>query len=135
MSDNGTFSYSYRVRYIDCDMQGVVYNAHYLTFVDDCIEGWMRSLGATGGDKAWDFMLKKAEVVWSGSATYGDTVTVVPRVARWGRTSFAVAYDGLVGEREVFTAEITYVSVVRGTTETMETPSEVRTLLGEPAPA
>ena len=46
-------------------MQGVVYNAHYLTFIDDAFDCWMREL-------AWDFekeleaeiMLKSANITW-----------------------------------------------------------------------
>ena len=38
-------------------MQGVVYNAHYLTFIDDAFDCWMREL-------AWDFEKKlEAEIM------------------------------------------------------------------------
>ena len=43
-----SYTHQIRVRYVDCDMQGVVYNAHYLTFIDDAFDCWMREL-------AWDF--------------------------------------------------------------------------------
>lgn len=129
------FAYRYRVRYIDCDMQRVVYNSHYLTFCDDCIELWMRTIGLNPLGEGWDFMLKHAEITWTGSAAFADTVTIVPSVAHWGRTSFTVAYAGSIDEREIFTARITYVSVVPGTTETLETPAVVRELLGAAAHA
>jgi len=56
------YKHSVRVRYVDCDMQGVVYNSHYLTFVDDGFDCWVRQLGATfEEDYGWEVMLKKAE--------------------------------------------------------------------------
>ena len=33
-----SFRHSIRVRYGECDMQGVVFNAHYLAYVDDALE-------------------------------------------------------------------------------------------------
>ena len=58
--------------------------------------------------------------------------TIEVGVERWGTTSFDLGYAGRVGERRVFTATITYVGVVAGTTETMPPPDEVRAALGEP---
>ena len=39
-----SYHHKVRVRYVDCDMQGVVYNAHYLTFVDDAFDCWLREI-------------------------------------------------------------------------------------------
>jgi acyl-CoA thioesterase FadM len=72
----------------------------------------------------------KAVVEWQGSATYGDVVDIDCGVARWGNTSFEVAYRGTVGGRPVFTASITYVTIEPGTKASQPVPDRMRTALG-----
>jgi len=124
-----------RVRYVDCDMQRVVYNAHYLTFVDDGVETWLQVLGVNVYDHGWDFMLKKAAVEWQGTATVHEVIDIAMEVVRWGHTSFDVGYTGTVEGRPVFTCTITYVGVKAGTQETMPAPPEVRERMGGPPPS
>lgn len=93
-------------------MQGVVYNAHYLTFVDDACDCWLRELApdfevALG----WEVMLKKAELVWHEPARFGETLEIECSVSRWGNTSFDVTYDAHVADKHVITAAVTYVTV------------------------
>jgi acyl-CoA thioester hydrolase len=125
------YSYDIEIRYGEVDLQGVVFNAHYLAYVDHCIDRWLRSLGVLGASSEWDIMVKKATVEWSGSAGVGEILTLVPRVARWGNTSFDVVVDGSVGERPVFQAQILYIGVRLGTKEPMPPPPEVRAALSE----
>ena len=65
-------------------MQGVVFNAHYLAYVDDCIDSWLRSTDVHFERYGWDVMVKKATVEWHGAAGIGDVLTLVPTVSRWG---------------------------------------------------
>lgn len=125
-----TFTHDIRVRYQEVDMQRVVFNAHYLAYCDEAAAAWMAAaFGWNGTDDAFDWMLVRAEIDWSSSATYGDVISVACGIDRWGTTSFAVRYRGSVGDRPVFSALITYVSVAPGTTEKMPVPDEVRTAL------
>jgi acyl-CoA thioester hydrolase len=126
------FTWVHHVRYGEVDAQRVVYNAHYLAICDDAFEEWFASLPFSASALGWDCMLKRATIEWTGSAGLRDDVTVDVGVTRWGTTSFDLGYVGRVGERPVFTAIITYVGVVAGTTETMPPPPEVRAALGEP---
>ncbi|MGZ0230603.1 MAG: acyl-CoA thioesterase [Acidimicrobiales bacterium] len=105
------YRYEYRVRYVDCDMQKVVYNAHYLTFVDDAMDCWLRSEFGDFESVGLDFMLKTATVTWHGSARRGDTVAIECSATRWGNTSFDVSFKGLVGSDHIFDSLVTYVSV------------------------
>jgi acyl-CoA thioester hydrolase len=117
-------------------MQGVVFNAHYLAYIDDAMDRWLRTLGTNFETFGWDLMVVKAVVEWKGAATIGDDLDIAVGVTRWGTTSFDVGFAGSVGERPVFVATLTYVGVKWGTKETMAPPPEVRSLLGDaPAPA
>jgi acyl-CoA thioester hydrolase len=124
-----SFRHDIRIRYGEVDMQGVVFNAHYLAYVDDCIDSWLRSIDVHFERFGWDIMVKKASVEWLGSAGIGDVLTLVPRVSRWGRTSFDVTVEGAVGERPVFDAVVVYVGVETGTTTPAPAPDEVRAAL------
>ena len=43
-----TVVWSSPVRYGECDQQGVVFNAHYLAYVDDALDQWLRVLFPDG---------------------------------------------------------------------------------------
>ena len=110
-----------RVRYGECDMQRVVFNANYFVYCDDVVDSWTRlALGtelAAAGDTTnlhaigFDFMLKNTNLTWFSPARYGDVISCDARVSRWGNTSFDVSINGSVGERHIFDAVITYVSI------------------------
>jgi acyl-CoA thioester hydrolase len=124
-----TFRHSIRVRYAEVDAQGVVFNAHYLTYCDDAVGRWWTSAGLAFGDHGWDVMVKKAVVEWSGSAGFDEVLDIKVGVVRWGTTSHDVECAGTVDGRPVFTAVITYVGVAHGTKTPMPPPAEVRALL------
>jgi acyl-CoA thioester hydrolase len=124
-----------RVRYQEVDLQNVVFNAHYLGWCDVACAEWMRqAVGWTGVGDDVDWMLVKVQMEWQGSATYGDTVDLDCGIARWGTTSFDVAYRGTVDGRAVFTATITYVCIEPGTTSTTPVPAVMRGALA-PVPS
>jgi acyl-CoA thioester hydrolase len=118
-----------RVRYGECDMQKVVFNANYLAYCDDAVEQWLSSRLVNVFEIGWDFMLKKSVLEWQGTATVHEVIDIRVEVARWGNTSFDVLFTGTVGERPVFTNTITYVGVRLGTTETMAPPEDVKRTL------
>ena len=60
------------MRYGEVDLQRVIFNAHYLAYVDDAMDHWMRTLDTSFESLGWDFMLKRAELEWDGPAGLGD---------------------------------------------------------------
>ena len=118
------------IRYGEVDLQGVVFNAHYLAYCDDASDTWFRAALGRFESLGWDPMVVKAVVEWQGSAGVGDVLDIAVRVGRWGTTSFDVSFAGAVGERPVFTAVVTYVGVRPGTTEPIAPPDGVRAALG-----
>jgi acyl-CoA thioester hydrolase len=120
-----------RVRYGECDMQQVVFNAHYLAYIDDAMDTWMRLVLGPFEQLGFDFMVKKIELEWQSPARFGDTIDVMPTVARWGTSSFDVTVRGVVGERPVFSATLVYISTEPGTPKAVPVPDAVRQALGE----
>ncbi len=118
------------VRYGEVDLQRVVFNAHYLAYIDDAMDRWMRRLDVEFERLGWDFMLKRAELVWMGAAGLGDTIAIDSAVSTWGRTSFTVHHEVRVEDQLVLSADIVYVGVEPGTNRPIPPPAEVRNHLG-----
>jgi acyl-CoA thioester hydrolase len=130
-SELGRYRHTLRVRYGEVDAQGVVFNAHYLAYLDDALENWLGSIGDLRRPHGWDMMLKKVTIEWQGAAGSGDLLDVDLAIVRWGRTSWTAGYLGTCRGEPVFTAEVVYVSVRLGENEAMETPPQIRAALGE----
>jgi acyl-CoA thioester hydrolase len=124
-----------RVRYSECDMQGVVFNAHYLAFCDDAVDTWLRQVlpgqvFSAGGDGAtFDFMTKTAAVTFHRGLTFGELADLDCSATRFGRTSFDITIEGSVAGEPSFTTNLTYVSVEPGTHTPCPVPDHVRTAL------
>ena len=106
-----------RVRWAEVDMQKIVFNGHYLTYIDTAIAEYWREIGLPYpqgyvGRYGSDVYLRKATVEYLGSARYDDVLEVACRVARLGRSSLAFAFE-IYREGEelpLATAELIYVN-------------------------
>ena len=110
-------------------MQGVVFNAHYMAYCDDACDSWLRLKLGRFEDLGWEPMVVKAVLEWQGAAGIGDTLDIELGPSRWGNTSFDVGFTGRAGDRQVFTATITYVGVDSEKHKPMPTPEPVRAAL------
>jgi acyl-CoA thioester hydrolase len=147
------FAHEVRARYAEVDAQGVVFNAHYLTWVDDAMSAWLEAVGyrgaswdaapaGGGGGQAadevgWDLMVRHASLDWRGSARFGDRVRIACSVRRWGTTSFDVVYQLSCGGRDLVEVVITYVGIRNapdGTWSTAPVPARLRHLLAADGP-
>lgn len=130
MTDGPAYVHRIPVRYGEVDMQGVVFNAHYLAYCDDTADTWWRAVLGQFEDSGWEPMVVKAVVEWQGSAGIGDTLDIAAGVARWGTTSFDVSFRGGVRDRAIFTATVTYVGVDPADKTPKPPPPTFRTALG-----
>jgi acyl-CoA thioester hydrolase len=124
-----SFVHHVRPRYAEVDAQGVVFNAHWLTYFDEASTRFFESLGfepATAFFRDFDVMVVKAVVEWQGPAGFDDHVTIAVAPGRVGTKSFDLVYTATVDGRPVCTGTITYVSVTPGTHESADIPSAVR---------
>ena len=111
-----------------CDPQGVAFNGHHLTWADEAVAAWWRSVGLPFADTGVTQLVKAAELEWCSPARHGDTVRVDAELDRLGRTSLTVALTVRVGERVCCRVRTTYVAVADGAA--VPWPERVRTLLG-----
>jgi len=124
-----TYSMDIKIRYGEVDRQGVVFNAHYLAYLDDVVDSWLREFEGDFESLGWDLMLKNVNLEWHGPAGIGEVLNVEAHISRWGNTSFDVSFEVKVEKRLVLTATIVYVGVKTGTTETLKAPAQIREYL------
>ena len=104
-----------RVRWAEVDMQKIVFNGHYLTYIDTAIAEYWRAIGVPYPDGyvdrySSDVFLRKATVEYLGSARYDDLLTVCCRVARLGRSSMTFHFEIYRADELLITAELVYVN-------------------------
>ena len=106
-----------RVRWAEVDMQKIVFNGHYLTYIDTAIAEYWRAIGLPYPQGyveryASDVYLRKATLEYLGAARYDDQLTVCCRVAKLGRSSMSFVFE-IYREAEpdpLVTAELVYVN-------------------------
>lgn len=103
-----------RVRYAECDMQGRVFNAHYLTWIDMAHTEALRQIA--GGyqlllDRGVDLVVAGAELSFKAPATFDDDLIVNVAIEPPGRTSLRSRYVINRGDELIAQATMTHVCV------------------------
>lgn len=135
------FFHRLRVRWAEVDMQKIVFNAHYLMYLDTAMADYWRVLALPYEEAmhqlGGDLYVKKASVEYHGSARYDDSLDVGLRCARIGTSS--IQYLGAIfrGEELLITAELIYVYADPATQTSRPVPDLLRQVMlgyeaGEP---
>ena len=120
------------VRFVECDQQGIVFNAHYLVWADEAVNVWWAERGVDWvalNARGVEYLVVASSLEWSSSARYGDTVAVDAELEKLGRTSLTVAFVIRVGERVCCRVRTTYVCTAGGSPTPW--PDDVRPLVTE----
>ncbi len=124
---------SLRVRWAEVDMQKIVFNGHYLTYIDTAIAEYWREIGLPYPQGyveryANDVYLRKATVEYLGSARYDDLLTVCCRVARLGRSSMSFRFEiyRQAEDAALVSAELVYVNADPASMQPAPLPEELR---------
>jgi acyl-CoA thioester hydrolase len=89
------FRHRVRVRFNECDPQGVVFYANYLMYVDVAMtEFWREAFGGYAAmvETGTDVMVAEANLRYRESARFDDELDVVMWVIRLGATSVVSGY-------------------------------------------
>ena len=125
-----SFFHPLRVRYAEVDMQGVVFNAHYLTYYDTSITEFLKSTGYSYNDlftnHDLDFHLIKATVEYLQPIGFDEEIDIGGRVARIGTSSatFSLAVFGKAQATCLATGEIIWVCAKKGTHKSHPIPDD-----------
>ena len=137
IKDKKSFSYNFRIRYSEVDAQKIVYNSHYLTFLDVSIFEFFNAIGfnqekyikATNNE----FHTVKAIVEYKAPATLGDTVEVFTRIKNIGNSSITFQQEVylLKSNDLIATGEIIWVNTNQDEMKSTRVPDHLRDLLKE----
>lgn len=103
-----------RVRYGECDPQGVVFNAHYLAYFDIAITELLRAAFGSYqalGDRGVDMVVAEARVRYHRPAHFDDELTLEVEIARLGTTSITTDYRVLRDEELLVDGTLRHVVV------------------------
>ena len=111
--DDFTATHRLRVRWAEADMQGIVFNGHYLTYFDVAVTEYWRAIGLpypqTTADTGGELYTVKATVEYHAPARYDDELELMVRCARIGRSSLTFAVEIWHGEERIVSGELIYV--------------------------
>jgi YbgC/YbaW family acyl-CoA thioester hydrolase len=82
-----------KIRYSDCDPQGIVFNGNYPRYWDDAITDWMDDAGFGGldlGGSGADMVAARLEIDFKSSASLGDMLETEVMVEALGNTSMTL---------------------------------------------
>ena len=130
--DDFRFFYPLRVRWAEVDMQKIVFNAHYLMYLDTAVADYWRAL-ALPYEQAMqqfdgDVFVKKASVEYHASARYDDQLQIGLKCQRVGNSSFV--FEGAIfrGEALLVGAELVYVFADPATQKSRPVPAPLRAM-------
>jgi len=110
------FVHTLRVRYSECDLQGIVFNAHYLDYFDTSInELWRAAYGSYQAmlDRGVEMVLAEATVRFLSPARFEDELALAVAVTHLGSTSFRTKHSARCAGELVADAELRHVLVER----------------------
>ena len=126
------FFFPFRVRYSEIDGQGVVFNAHYLTYFDTSITEYFRALGydqyVDSRKTGIDFHVVKSLIEYKAPALFDWELDVGARVARIGNTSlgFELAIFQKGSNEALVTGEIVWVYTDQKSHRPVPIPQSIR---------
>lgn len=129
------FVHRLRVRYAECDPQGVVFNAQYLAFADHALtELWRELFGGYAAmlERGVDVVVAEARVRFRTPARFDEELDVAVTVAHLGTTSMTL-HDTMTRPADgasVAEVEVRYVWVERSTGAKTPLPDWAREPLG-----
>lgn len=122
-----------RVRWAEVDMQKIVFNAHYLMYIDTAMSEYWRALAlpyeASMHILGGEMYVRKATVEYHASAKLDDTLDVGMRCARIGNSSCLFEAAIFCGDRLLVTGELVYVFADPATQTSTPVPAALRAML------
>jgi acyl-CoA thioester hydrolase len=132
------FRHELRVRYQECDPQGVVYFARYPEYYDIALtELFREALGSYQAmvDAGTDLVVAEQSVRYRVSARFDDVVMVVLSIDRMGTTSVLSRYRIARGDELLVEGDVRHLCIDVATKAKKPLPGDIRTALAPYADA
>jgi acyl-CoA thioester hydrolase len=107
------FFYSLRVRWAEVDMQGIVFNGHYLTYFDVAFTEYWRATGLPDvivqARDGRELFARKSTIEYHVPACFDDMLDVGVRCTNIGNSSMRFALEIHRGNDHLISGELVYV--------------------------
>ena len=123
------FVHRLRVRYGECDPQGIVFNANYLLYVDVAFtELWREAVGPWHemNDAGFDCVVADVHLSFKAPARVDEEIDIGMAITRLGRSSIESASTFRRGDELLATGELRHAVLDRETWQSCEMPAFVR---------
>lgn len=123
------FHHQLRVRYSECDPQGVVFNANYLEYYDVVMTEFHRELIGPYSDLVeggLEMVVAETTLRFLGSAGFDDELGLEVQVTRLGVTSLGTSLKVRKDDTVIVEGSMRYVFVDRTTKDKAPIPAAVR---------
>jgi acyl-CoA thioester hydrolase len=127
-----------RVRYHECDAQGVVFNAHYLAYADMASFECLKTLFGTHAnllERGVDLVVAESNVRYLAPCRFDEDLVVDVFTERVGNTSLILRYEIRRGEELVNEVTNRYVWIETDTVRPTTPPDDIRETFARFAPA
>jgi acyl-CoA thioester hydrolase len=127
------FRHRLRVRYNECDPQGVVFNANYLTYFDLTMTELWRELGGYQAmvDAGVDMVVAEANIRYRAALRFDEEFESRATIVRLGSTSMSTEIELVRGDETVVEGELRHVFIESGGGRTAPIPESIRAGLAE----
>lgn len=119
-----------RVRWAEVDMQQIVFNGHYLMYIDTAVGGYWRALALpyqqTMAQLGGDLFVRKASLEYFASAAYDDQLDVGVRCERVGNSSLLFRAGVFRAGELLVGGELVYVFADPVVKQSLPVPPELR---------
>ena len=127
------FVHRLRVRWVEVDMQHIVFNGHYLMYFDTAVTDYWRRLAmpyaATMLQLGGDLYVKKASLEYHASAEMDDFLDVCMRCEHIGNSSMRFIGGIFRGDQLLISSELVYVYADPVAKKSQPIPEALRGLL------
>jgi YbgC/YbaW family acyl-CoA thioester hydrolase len=127
------FVHRLRVRWAEVDMQHIVFNAHYLMYLDTAMGDYWRALALPYQESmqllGGDMYVKKATLEYHASARYDDVLHIALRCARVGNSSLVFEAGIFRGDALLVSGELLYVFADPASQTARSVPETLRQVL------
>ena len=107
------FSHTLRVRWAEVDMQGVVFNGHYLTYIDVAFTEYWRATGLPDAimqaRDGRELFVRKSTIEYFSPAHFDDEIVIGCRCAAIGNSSLQMQMQIHRGDTHLISAQLIYV--------------------------
>ncbi|QQK79972.1 acyl-CoA thioesterase [Salicibibacter cibi] len=135
MENTFRFSHEIRVRYSEIDGQGIVFNAHYMTYLDVAVieyfrtvlgENWLETYS-----KSFDIALVKSTLEFQKPARLDEQLSIWCRIKHLGNSSFTTAFQMTKKNEDAILLEAEQIHVNYDASEgkAVPIPEKVRSLI------